>query len=102
MTTERGEHVKARREDIYNCYVVDLKEAVEKPNYIVRDKTDLVGTAVILHKIKEGVNKGDRLRVVLSLSDDEYLSNSIITYMKISEKRMKQYLKKADIVFQSE
>jgi plasmid maintenance system antidote protein VapI len=59
-------------------------------------------TAVILKKYYDS-EKQFRLILKLAVSEDErYKKNSIITFMKISEKKFEKYLRNKKILYKSE
>lgn len=92
LTDERIEHIREHHPNDYERYSRYIKDMVENPQYIVRD-TD-PHTAVIL---KQYTDAGEQFRLILRLSvaeDEDYKKNSVITFLKISEKTYEKYIRK--------
>ena len=70
------------------------------PQYILADPVP--NTAVVL---QEFVEDDERLRLVVKLAvveDDRHRKNSVITFLKISEKKFHKYLRNKIILYKSE
>jgi len=97
LTDKQIEHIKVRHPDDYEKYCEYIKEIVEDPDYIIKDsKPD---TAILLKEIIE-YNKIFQLILRLHTSRDkkEY-KNSIITFLKINQKKYKQYIRNKEILW---
>lgn len=100
ITEERIAHIKERHPDDYERYAQYLTEMIQRPQYILEDPVP--ATAVILQEFSEG---GEHFRLVLKLAiieKDTEKKNSIITFLKISEKKFKKYLRNKIILYKRE
>lgn len=91
ITDNQIQHIKDRHPNDYERFAKYFSEIVSTPDYIIEaNKPD---TAVIL---KEITDNGERFQTVLRLctsKEPEGYKNSIITFLKIDEKRWNRYLR---------
>lgn len=100
ISNERITHIMERHPNDYERYAHHIGEMLESPQYIIADPVP--NTAVVLH---EFVENDERFRLILKLAvvgDEEYKKNSVITFLKISEKKFKKYLRNKKILYKSE
>ena len=100
ITDERIQHIREGHPNDYERYSKYIAEMLESPQYILEDKVP--NTAVVL---QEFIEANEQFRLILRLAvkgDDEYKKNSIITFLKISEKKFKKYLRNKKILYKSE
>lgn len=100
ITDERIAHIKERHPSDYERYARYLTEMIQQPQYILEDPVP--ATAVILQEFSEA---GEHFRLVLKLAiieGDTVKKNSIITFLKISEKKFKKYLRNKIILYKRE
>lgn len=98
--------------NIYKCITEDIvtddyerfskyfSEIVANPDYII--ETNKPDTAVILKKI---IDDGQRFQTVLRLctsKEPDGYKNSIITFLKIDQKRWERYLRTKEILYKKE
>lgn len=97
LTDKQVEHIKTRHPNDYEQYFKYIKEIVENPDYIIRDTKP--NTGFLLKEFNKD-NKSFQLILRLHTSNDnkEY-KNSIITFLKVGEKKYKQYLRNKEIVW---
>lgn len=101
ITDERIQHIKERHPNDYEQYYGYLKSIVKNPDYIIGGNKP--NTALILKEIKE--SEGKQFKAVLRLMtpvDNPDFKNSIITFMKISEKEWSRLLKNKFILYKRE
>lgn len=100
ITDVQIQHIQAHHPGDYERFAKYFAEIVAEPDYIIRrNKPD---TAVIL---KEIIDKAERFQTILRLctsKDPSVFKNSIITFMKIDEKRWKRYLRTKEILYKRE
>lgn len=100
ITDVQIQHIKDHHPNDFERFSKYFSEIVAEPDYIFRgNKPD---TAVIL---KEIIDAGERFQTILRLctsKDTEGFKNSIITFMKIDEKRWKRYLRTKEILYRRE
>ena len=100
ISDERIKHIMDHHPNDYQRYAHYIGEMLENPQYILDDPVQ--NTAVILH---EFIESDEHFRLILKLAvigDAEYKKNSIITFLKISEKKFKKYLRNKKILYKSE
>ena len=100
VTDERLEHIKQRHPNDFERYSQYIAEMLENPQYILADPVP--NTAVILQEI---IEEGEHFRLVLKIAiteDVPHKKNSIITFLKISEKKFRKYLRNKEILYKSE
>lgn len=100
ISDERIKHIMNHHPNDYQRYAYYIGEMLENPQYILDDPVQ--NTAVILH---EFIESNEHFRLILKLAvigDEEYKKNSIITFLKISEKKFKKYLRNKKILYKSE
>lgn len=100
ITEERIQHIMERHPNDYEQFVRLLKTAIEYPDYILEANRPY--TAFILKSFKIA---DENLQIILRLvtpQDDKTLKNSIITMLKISDKKRNKYLRNKKILYKSE
>lgn len=100
LTDERILHIKERHPNDYEQFIGHLKAAIECPDYILEANRPY--TALILKSFKTA---DENLQIILRLvtpQDDVTLKNSIITMLKISDKKYKKYLRNKKILYKFE
>lgn len=100
MTDERIAHVKDTHPDDFERYSQYIRQMVEDPQYILADKVPY--TAVVLQEFEE---QGEHFRLILKIAmpeDEDFKKNSVITFLKISEKTYKKYLRNKEILYKRE
>ncbi|MCM1439820.1 MAG: PBECR2 nuclease fold domain-containing protein [Roseburia sp.] len=100
ITDNQIQHIKNRHPNDYERFSQYFSQIVKEPDYIIEaNKPD---TAVIL---KEIIDNGEKFQTVLRLctsKEPEGYKNSIITFLKIDEKRWKRYLRTKNILYKKE
>lgn len=100
ITNERISHIKINHPNDFERYSKYIETMVERPQYILKDSVP--NTAVIL---QEFADANEHFRLILKLAvigDESYKKNSIITFLKISEKKFKKYLRNKTILYKDE
>lgn len=100
ITDERIEHIRERHPNDFERYSQYLKRIVEEPDYIL--EANKPNTAFLL---KEFIEADERFQLILRLAvegDIPGYKNSIITFLKVEEKRYKRYLRTKKILYKSE
>ena len=97
LTGKQVEHIKERHPNDYEQYFKYIKEIVENPDYIIRDTKPNTGFL-----LKEFTEDDKRFQLILRLhtsEDNKEYKNSIITFLKVGEKKYMQYLRNKEIVW---
>lgn len=100
ITEERIEHIRERHPFDFERYSGYLKEVIENPDYILESPKPY--TAFVLKEISEA---GERLQVILRLAvsgDRVGYKNSIITFLRVENKRYLRYLRTKKILYKAE
>ena len=100
ITDERIAHIQNHHPNDFERYSQYIAEMVQHPQYIIADAVP--NTAVVLCELAEA---GERFRLILKIAvmeDASYKKNTVITFMKISEKKFSKYLRNKIILYKSE
>lgn len=100
ITDERIGHIRERHPNDYERYAQYITKIVESPDYIL--EANKPNTAFLL---KEFVEDDERFQLILRLAiedDNPEYKNSVITFLKVEEKRYKRYLRTKKILYKSE
>lgn len=100
ITDERIAHIQERHPEDYERYSRYFSDIIKNPHYIL--EANKPNTAFVL---KEYVENGERFELILRLAvegDKPGYKNSIITFLKVEEKRYKRYLRTKNILYKSE
>ncbi len=100
ITDKQIEHIKERHPNDYENYFIFVKEMIENPDYIL--EANRPNTAFILKHIEDN---GKNYQLILRLktaADPEDYRNSVITFLKVEEKRYNRYLRTKKILYKSE
>lgn len=100
ITDERIQHIKDRHPNDFERYSGYITEIVKNPDYIL--EASKPNTAFLL---KEFTDADERLQLILRLAveqDNPGYKNSVITFLKVEEKRYKRYLRTKKILYKSE
>ena len=100
ITDERIEHIRQRHPNDFERYAHYMAEIVEAPDYIL--EANKPNTAFLLRAFEED---GERFQLILRLAvegDKPEYKNSVITFLKVEEKRYKRYLRTKKVLYKSE
>ncbi len=101
ITTKQIDHIRERHPNAFEKYKEFFSEIITSPDYIIESPKP--GTAIVLKEIITDDDK--RFKTVLRLvtsSDDPGFKNSIITFMRISEKDWNRILRNKNILYKRE
>lgn len=100
ITDKQIAHIKERHPNDYERYFKYMEEIIQNPDYIL--EANKPATAFILKHIKDnGKNYQLIMRLKTSVDPDDY-KNSVITFLKVEDKRYKRYLRTKKILYKSE
>lgn len=97
LTTNQIQHIMERHPYDYENYYCYIKEIIENPDYIMKDKHP--NTAIL---IKSFNKNGKNFQIILRLNtskDKKQYKNSIITFWKIGMSKYKQYIRNKEIIY---
>ena len=100
ITDKQISHIMERHPNDYERYYGYIKQIIQHPDYIL--EANKPNTAFVLKHIEDN-GKNYELILRLKTSDDpaEY-KNSVITFLKVEEKRYNRYLRTKKILYKSE
>ena len=100
ITEEQLSHIRERHPEAYKDTLRYVREILDNPDYIIKDKHP--NTGLIIKEIPEGESSSLLvLRICTEIDSKEY-KNSIITSWKITEKRLNNYLRNKQILYKKE
>ena len=100
LTNKSVIHIADHHPDAYNEVLIELKDTILTPDYIISDAKH-ENTGLIIRKIPSA-EPAEHSFIVLKIctdSKDGMLANSIISGWKISDKRLKSYLRNKQILY---
>ena len=100
ITDVQIRHIKDHHPNDYERFSKYFSEIVAMPDYIIRGNKPY--TAVILKEIADGEKRFQTILRLCTSKDPDGFKNSIITFMKIDEKRWKRYLRTKEILYKRE
>lgn len=98
ITDERIQHIKERHPGDYERYMQYLGDIVAEPDYIL--EANKPNTAFVLKGFDD-----EHFELILKLkiySDPENYKNSIITFLRVKEKKWNKYLRNKKILYKRE
>ena len=100
ITDTQIEHIKERHPNDYERYFGYVKEIIKHPDYIL--EANKPNTAFILKHIIDN-NKNYQLILRIKTSNDPVgYKNSVITFLKVEDKRYRRYLRTKKILYKNE
>lgn len=101
VLTERAMlHIAEHHPEAYNEVLIELKETIINPDYIIKDEKH-IATGLVIKAINSRENVFIVLRIVTE-SDDNNLANYVVSGWKISKKRLKSYLKNKELIYKAQ
>lgn len=100
ITEEQMMHIHERHPEAYIDTVHYIREILDAPDYIFRDKRP--NTGLVVKKIQNGAESSLLVLKIITADDKKNYKNSVITSWKITEKRLNNYLRNKDIIYKKE
>lgn len=100
ITDERIAHIKERHPNDFEQYAQYMQQIIRSPDYIL--EANKPNTAFLL---KEFTKEDEKFQLILRLAvegDIPGYKNSVITFLKVEEKRYRRYLRTKKILYKSE
>lgn len=97
ITDKQIAHIKERHPNDYERYFTYAKDIIKEPDYIL--EANKPNTAFVLKRIEDN---GKNYQLILRLKtsgDPESYMNSIITFLKIDDKKWAKYLRNKKILY---
>lgn len=100
ITEPQIAHIKERHPNDYERYFKYAAEILKSPDYILQ--ANKPNTAFILKHITDNDRRYQLILRLKTSSDPEHYKNSVITFLKVEEKRYNRYLRTKKILYKSE
>lgn len=100
ITDNQKRHIKERHPNDYERFSQYFRKIVEEPDYIL--EANKPNTAFVLKSVED---QGTNFQLILRLKtseDPEKYKNSIITFLKIDQKKWEKYLRNKKILYRRE
>ncbi len=101
LTNKSVLHIAEHHPDAYNDVLIQLKDTINRPDYIISDGKH-ENTGLVIKRIESDSMSEQHTFIVLKVCTDSkngQLANSIISGWKISDKRLKSYLRNKRILY---
>lgn len=100
ITEEQMMHIRERHPEAYIDAMHYIREILDAPDYIFRDKRP--NTGLVVKKIQNDAESSLLVLKIVTADDKKNYKNSVITSWKITEKRLNNYLRNKDIIYKKE
>ena len=97
ITEEQMMHIRERHPEAYIDTMHYVRDILDDPDYIFRDKRP--NTGLVVKKILNGVESSLLVLKIITSDDNRDYKNSVITSWKITEKRLNNYLRNKDVIY---
>ena len=101
ITDKQLDHIADHHPEAYDETLIELKTTLKDPDYIIKDDKH-IDTGLVIKSIPYG---NEHLHIVLKICTDSQngkLANSIISGWKISEARLRNYLRNKTVLYKKE
>lgn len=100
ITDNQIQHILERHPDAYEKVLGEMSNALEYPDYIIKDKRS--NTGLVIKRIMVGQEYMQMVLRICTSDDPEGYKNSVISCWEISEKRLSNYLRNKQILYKKE
>ena len=97
ITEEQMMHIRERHPEAYIDTMHYVRDILDDPDYIFRDKCP--NTGLVVKKILNGEESSLLVLKIITSDDNKDYKNSVITSWKITEKRLNNYLRNKDVIY---
>ena len=100
ITEEQLSHIREKHPEAYQDTLLYVKDVLDDPDYIFKDKKENSGIVV-----KKIINEEEHSLLVIKIitsKDNKDYKNSVITWWKITEKRLNNYIRNKNIIYKKE
>ena len=97
ITEEQMLHIRDRHPEAYIDTMHYLREILDDPDYIFKDKRP--NTGLVIKKIPDDEESSLLVLKIITSDDNKNYKNSVITSWKITEKRLNNYLRNKEIIY---
>ncbi len=100
ITDNQIQHIRERHPNDFERFSQYLGEIVNQPDYIL--ESDKPNTAFILKAFEDNGNNFQLILRIKTSEDPENYKNSIITFLKIEQRKWEKYLRNKKILYRRE
>ena len=93
-------HIGKRHPEAYIDTMYYIRDILDNPDYIFRDKRP--NTGLVVKKVRNDEENSLLVLKIITSDDKKDYKNSVITSWKITEKRLNNYLRNKDIIYKKE
>ena len=97
ITEEQMMHIRERHPEAYIDMLHYVRDILDDPDYIFRDKRP--NTGLVVKKILNDEESSLLVLKIITSDDNKDYKNSVITSWKITEKRLNNYLRNKDVIY---
>ena len=97
ITEEQMMHIRERHPEAYIDTLHYVRDILDDPDYIFRDKRP--NTGLVVKKILNDEESSLLGLKIITSDDNKDYKNSVITSWKITEKRLNNYLRNKDVIY---
>ena len=90
-------HIRERHLEAYIDTMHYVRDILDDPDYIFRDKRP--NTGLVVKKILNDEESSLLVLKIITSDDNKDYKNSVITSWKITEKRLNNYLRNKDVIY---
>ena len=100
ITEEQMKHIRERHPESYTDTMNYIREILDDPDWIFRDKRP--NTGLVAKRIKNNEESSLLVLKIITAGDKKNFKNSVITSWKVSQKRMNNYLRNKEVIYKKE
>lgn len=100
ITDEQLLHIRDKHPDAYPEVIRYLRNTLDDPDYILRDKRP--NTGIVIKRVLRDKNNILLAVRICTSEDKQGYKNSVITSWKIAEKRLENYLRNKEVIYKKE
>ena len=100
ITEEQLLHIRERHPEAYQDTLLYVKDVLDDPDYIFKDKKE--NTGIVVKKIMNQEDNSLLVIKIITSKDNKNYKNSVITGWKITEKRLNNYIRNKNIIYKKE
>lgn len=103
LTDKQLLHIAEKHPEAYNDVLIELNNTIQNPDYIINDeKNDNTGLVIRALPNTEPQKHSFIVLRICTDSQDGLMANSVISGWKISEKRLRSYLRNKTVLYRYE
>ena len=97
ITEKQLTHIRERHSEAYIDMLNHIRDILDDPDYIIKDKRP--NTGLVIKRINEEKESSLLVLKISTAGEQKGQKNSIITSWKITDRRLKNYLKNKNVIY---